>query len=70
MPRLEWSGTKSDEERRTEYEICLRRGHEPTGVQRTVGWSTWQHCKWCGTDYLYRETVECEEQNAPQETTA
>lgn len=38
-----------------EYEICKRRGHEPSGLSTTIGYETWEHCRFCNVQYRFGE---------------
>lgn len=41
-----------------EYELCQRRGHEPSGVSTTEGFGTsWNYCRWCNVRFRTVESV-------------
>lgn len=54
----------------SEYDICRRRGHEPSEVAVTYGMGpTWLRCRWCGAEYRWTdpEMVEREGQDEAEE---
>lgn len=49
-----------------EYEICQRRGHQPTGVGTSDTFRTWWRCKWCGTKYATESVAQTIEEPGSQ----
>lgn len=53
LEREEWR-RMTDEQRHAEYEICQRRGHQPSNTTLTTNPPQHQ-CRWCGTAYRFTE---------------
>lgn len=51
-------------QRRDEYEICMRRGHQPSNTVLT-SYPPKNVCKWCGTHYYRADRIH--ESNVPSE---